>query len=266
MNVVEPGLEQRASGKSKSFSVRSILQLPASQSSYLGSSELEERLKQSPTNPESMLTHDLYPQNQLRHLPLSSSSYQSGENQFPRRYSYSPQFAESEMNNAPGPRFSYSQENQVFRSSNDTSSAVTHDLSAGGTNTGMLSTSVATSSINSPPSRVQSFAAGTDKISDDMLYQKNCVNKPTECVFPANLQSTSDAYPHNYSMPEKSKFDLTAPGEASSTFQTDKVIRKSDSDVFLPDETNDHAKQANSWGMMQGGTTDLKYKGKYRTS
>ena len=272
--------------KSSSFSVRDILELPSSQqNSYsTGNLTLRSNYRSVSSTTSQMIAHDLYPQNSLRHLPLSAGAYQQQEDrQFQDRFSYSPQYTESRSTSTTEPSFSFVQDNQqsfrhqsenqqtrpVLNSSLSVHHGINMDsnshLSAIEKRVHSVESLPEMSTSTSPVSNIQSSNCSTSYSSGilgkniktiqnpgDEAKNDNFVNSiPEESHYPSSVDFSA----------AKEKYPLGVEDQIPADFPSSSLLRKSENDVFLPDDNSTSEKTSN-WPKMEDNSVDMKYKGK----
>ena len=268
--------------KNSSFSVRDILELPSSQNSYSTANlSLRNNYRSVSTGTEQMIAHDLYPQNSLRHLPLSAGSYnQQEERQFQERFSYSPQYVESRSSSATEPSFSYVQDNQSYGQQGEnqpqrpvltSSLSVHHGISVG--SNCHLSSAVekrvhsvdSLPEMSASPSNIQSNNCSSSFSSAMLGKSIESMQARGEKVknenFVNNLHEDSH-FPTSVDFSAaKEKYQLSVDEQISTDFASSNIFRKSENDVFLPDESSTSDKQTTNWRKIDESVTDTKYKG-----
>jgi len=286
-SVLEGNPSSLSTSKSSSFSVRDILELPSSQQSSYSSGDLSLRssYRSASSGADQMITHDLYPQNSLRHLPLSAGTYQQQEErQFQDRFSYSPQYTESRSTSSTEPRFSFVQDNQQsFRHQSETqqSRPVLNTSLSGhhginvGSNSHISAMEKRVHSVESLPEITSSTSLATNiqtdnstSFSSGMLGKsmKNIQNHAEEIKNENFVGSISEEshYPSTVDFSSaKEKYPLGVEEHLPADFPSSSLLRKSENDVFLPDDNSSSEKTTANWPKMEDSAADMKYKGNW---
>ena len=243
---------------SSSFTVRDILQWPSSVNAtaedLVSISE-----KQSSSTSSEMLTHDLFPQNRMR--PMSISGYPPEERYCADRY---PQFLDSRSQSSADGRFSFSHESSHSMNGilhHDTDPRTSEVFSPEKRHQGVESpqeTSESASPILNMPNHSAFSGSIQNKATENSLFQKNCLENSSF----ASTMSNKAEYGDNMKFPQqKEKYDPFANEGVTSEFHEREAIRKSDNEVFLPDDNLSSVTSQSEWPKIED-KIDVRLQGK----
>lgn len=261
MQVPSTGLEQKileentnfhrtvksSNSSGSSFTVKDILQWPSSVNATA-----EELVSLSSGNTKhisslEMLAHDLYPQNRLRHL--SMSNYQPEERHFAERY---PQFLDSRSQRSSEPtRFPFSQENSQSLNGliHQDPDPRTNEVFSPEKRVQTVKSSPQVSESTSPILNLQNQPSFSGSMRNkDSFFPKNCLENPNV----SSAMSSKTNYENDIKFSHlKEKFDSFHGDVVPAEFHDGERIRKSDNEVFLPDDSMSSSTSQSEWPKIE---------------